>query len=145
MLEFSGDIRRALEQLIGDSVPENSWNQAQLGIASGGLGLRCVHQHAPAAYLASIISSKSLALTIDPAFDPTDAAGALHVKDAMDLLEHRTLNGATVDMEAEYVKQKSLSKLIDAKLSRWLGGMLKGFQLSLKTDSLAKASFSVRK
>ena len=34
-----------------------AWRQAILGLSKGGLGLRSLYQHAPAAYIASICSA----------------------------------------------------------------------------------------
>jgi hypothetical protein len=58
---------------LGTAVDDASWRQAQLGTASGGLGLRSADAHAPAAYLASSTCSLELCQKIDPGFSWDDA------------------------------------------------------------------------
>ena len=40
---------------------DTAWRQAILGLSKGGLGLRSLYQHAPAAYIASICSASAVA------------------------------------------------------------------------------------
>ena len=51
---FSVEVRRALEGALGESLSEQSWTLAQMGVARGGLGIRDPVRHAGAAYLASL-------------------------------------------------------------------------------------------
>ena len=62
---FGQNLRGALEQLTGDTLPERSWLLAQLGITHGGIGIRDPVRHAPAAYLASLSATSVLCGRID--------------------------------------------------------------------------------
>jgi len=111
--EFSGDLRKALEGILGDDMPELSWQQAQLGIVHGGLGLRGAAQHASAAFVSSVLASRELCQAIDADFEPDDASGGLGLQAAKDHLRSTILDAVAVDLEA-VTSQKYLSKLVDA-------------------------------
>ena len=54
---FDLDVRDCLSQSTSVDMTDVSWNQAQLSLSRGGLGLRSLMFHAPAAYIASVCSS----------------------------------------------------------------------------------------
>ena len=54
---FDLDVRDCLSQSTLVDMTDVSWNQAQLSLSRGGLGLRSLMFHAPAAYIASVCSS----------------------------------------------------------------------------------------
>ena len=54
---FDIDIRNCLSQSTSVDMTDLSWKQAQLSLSKGGLGLRSLVLHAPAAYIASVCSS----------------------------------------------------------------------------------------
>ena len=54
---FDQDVRSCLSQSTSVDLTDVSWNQAQLSLSRGGLGMRSLMLHAPAAYIASICSS----------------------------------------------------------------------------------------
>ena len=54
---FDLDVRDCLSQSTSVDMTYVSWNQAQLSLSRGGLGLRSLMFHAPAAYIASVCSS----------------------------------------------------------------------------------------
>ena len=53
LLSMDNSVRACLEQIAGCSPSSRSWQQAQLKLKKGGLGLRSTEHHAPAAYIAS--------------------------------------------------------------------------------------------
>ena len=113
--EFSGEVRQSLGHLAGDSLPDRSWQLAQLSLINGGLGMRDAERHAGAAFSASVIQSRPLCQLIDPGFDPLDADGGL----AWLLTTHKfnecVLDAARVDFSAaDRLSQKKLSSLLDA-------------------------------
>ena len=54
---FDQDVRSCLSQSTSVDLTDVSWNQAQLSLSRGGLGMRSLMLHAPAAYIASVCSS----------------------------------------------------------------------------------------
>eukprot|EP00731_Ephydatia_muelleri_P011794 Em0006g688a len=54
---FDQDVRSCLSQSTLVDLTDVSWNQAQLILSRGGLGMRSLMLHAPAAYIASVCSS----------------------------------------------------------------------------------------
>ena len=50
-------LRSCLSQSTSVDLTDVSWNQAQLSLSRGGLGMRSLMLHAPAAYIASVCSS----------------------------------------------------------------------------------------
>ena len=55
---FDGKQRKCLEHILHTSLPVAAWQQAQLGVRLGGLGLRSVEAHAEAAFVACLESNK---------------------------------------------------------------------------------------
>ena len=60
LLDFDATIRETLESTLGSAIDDESWQQAQLSTASGGLGLRSANTHATAAFLAGSTCSAEL-------------------------------------------------------------------------------------
>ena len=54
---FEQDVRSCLSQSTSVDLTDVSWNQAQLSLSRGGLGMRSLMLHVPAAYIASVCSS----------------------------------------------------------------------------------------
>eukprot|EP00731_Ephydatia_muelleri_P011109 Em0006g3a len=54
---FDQDVRSCLSQSTSVDLTDVSWNQAQLSLSRGGLGMLSLMLHAPAAYIASVCSS----------------------------------------------------------------------------------------
>ena len=50
-------MRQCFAECTAVDTPDFTWQQAQLSLSRGGLGLRHVSYHSPAAYLASAVSS----------------------------------------------------------------------------------------
>ena len=113
--EFSFQLRGTLEQILDDSLPDRSWDLAQLGIKSGGLGLRSAERHACAAYLASLTSCSDICTTIDQSFDRTDADEGLALRRTEQEVRDGILDTASLDAAGSgLTSQKWLSSLLDA-------------------------------
>ena len=54
---FDDDIHHCFMDCIGFATSDEAWCQAQLGLNSGGLGLRKLSLHSSSAYIASVCSS----------------------------------------------------------------------------------------
>ena len=54
---FDQEVKSCLSQSTLVDLTDVSWNQAQLSLSRGGLGMRSLMLHAPAAYIASVCSS----------------------------------------------------------------------------------------
>ena len=52
--------REGLTRILGAPVGERAWQQAQLPVAMGGMGLRGAKDNAPAAYAASVLAAQPL-------------------------------------------------------------------------------------
>jgi len=114
--EFSGTVKAALAELVTSELDSLSWEQAKLGVKSGGLGLRSVDEHASAAYLASVGAAQSICRSIDASFDVTDGEGHLRLQETRQDFRRRVRTDAVVDVEEHVYRQKYLSQLIDAKV-----------------------------
>ena len=55
--QFDKAVRECFSTCLAVDVSDGAWHQAQLGLRHGGLGLRSLSLHAPAAFIASLISS----------------------------------------------------------------------------------------
>ena len=96
MTAFRQALRQALEDLVGDGLPERSWEVAQLSIANGGLGIRDPVRHAGAAYLGSLAHTTDLCAAIDNHFDPSDSAGGLHLSATFNAVKRETLEASAL-------------------------------------------------
>ena len=65
---FDDRVRACLEQLGGLPLTIAAWEQACLGVALGGLGLRSAAHHAPAAFLASASATATHCQGLDPQY-----------------------------------------------------------------------------
>ena len=128
---FGIGLRSALDGLLGDSIPDHSWELAQLGLSHGGLGLRDPVRHAPAAYLASLAQNKDLCMRIDSNFDADDTSGALYKEATIAVVQSQVLDAATL---AGDLRQKELSARLDAGQRS---------SLSSRADSAMKAHMSL--
>ena len=53
-------MRETLSSILGASLTDLQWEQSQLPVSMGGVGLRSAVKHSSAAYLSSILASESL-------------------------------------------------------------------------------------
>ena len=58
--EFDRTTREALVRILGSPVSDQQWQQAKLPVSMGGLGLTAAEDHAPTAYISSLLSSRPL-------------------------------------------------------------------------------------
>ena len=56
--------REALNRILGVAVSNVQWGQAQMPVKMEGIGLRAATDHAPAAYVMSLIASHDLQIKI---------------------------------------------------------------------------------
>ena len=124
---FGQNLRGALAQLTGDTLPERSWLLTQLGITHEGIGIRDPVRHAPAAYLASLSTTSALCGRIDAGSDPGDEHGGSRHESTMGRLRARVLDAATLPTGTGALKQKILSGMVDAAVLQQLLGEAKAF------------------
>ena len=62
--EFDMITREALNRILGVAVSNVQWGQAQMPVKMEGIGLRAATDHAPAAYVMSLIASHDLQIKI---------------------------------------------------------------------------------
>ncbi|KAL5477544.1 hypothetical protein EMCRGX_G024355 [Ephydatia muelleri] len=55
---YDQDVCRCFSSCTAVDTSDVAWKQSMLGLSKGGLGLRSLHHHAPAAYIASVCSSR---------------------------------------------------------------------------------------
>ena len=113
---FSNRLRHTLEAIVGDTVPDRSWDLAQMAVVNGGIGLRDPVKHAGAAYLGSLAQTQRLCTAIDKEFDVTDATGGLHMADTLEEVKAGTLDGSPLrtGVGTQHLSQKAVSKMMDA-------------------------------
>ena len=114
------DVRHSLGRLVGCRLTDDSWRIASLGVANGGLGLRCAAEHAPAAYISSLSQTQSLCVSVWPAFDEYDIDGGLLRSEVESSLSSAFLPNAGIYASATTPSQKSLSAKIEAKICHHL-------------------------
>ena len=56
---YDDDVRQCFTECTSVDTPNHAWQQAQLSLSRGGLGLRCLSHHSSAAYIASLTASDS--------------------------------------------------------------------------------------
>ena len=54
---FDDEVRKCFASCLVLSIPDSNWHQAQLSLSFGGLGLRSLALHAPAAFISSLAAS----------------------------------------------------------------------------------------
>ena len=62
MSQADQDIRHSLGRLVGSPLSDDDWRVASIGVASGGLVARSALEHAPAAYLSSLVQTQEISL-----------------------------------------------------------------------------------
>ena len=111
-------VRRTTELSLGIALSDAQWKQCQLALSKGGLGLRSSSRHAPAAYLASRLSTRILCQEIDSHFlwnDPVHDAGLEAARVAFNqcVEETKQLAPDALYPNEAALPQKYLSGLID--------------------------------
>ena len=121
LLAFDSSVRKCFEQLSGLHPDDVQWMQATLATKEGGLGLRSIGKHSPAAYLASRSSCYQLCQQLDPhhiweANDPASAANK--AKEHLNRLAGPSQQ--IPDPVPSNIKQRDLSSYVDADSLRQL-------------------------
>ena len=102
--------RDALHRILGVAVNNVQWGQAQLPVKMGGIGLRAATDHAPAAYVMSLIASHDLQLKI---LGQTEEQLPLNInQDLLTILSWKQNEEATLD-SLYGMSQKAVSEKID--------------------------------
>ena len=105
---FDGLVREALTRLLGANLDDLQWAQAQLPVASCGMGLRAAEDHASSAYISSVSETEhliELLLDREVRIDLNDAL--IHYSEKV--REDNVLSREQVDGQ----RQKALSLRID--------------------------------
>ena len=117
--DFDALMRETVESMLGLPLPTLSWAQAQLGTASGGLGLRSAAAHAPAAFAASVSGTWELCRDLDAAYtwEGSDVGSGVSRSAAMlnatlAPADQADLSGPPADGEA--LAQSELSSRLEA-------------------------------
>jgi hypothetical protein len=114
--EFDARVRSAFGAVMRTALSPAQWEQASLGPASGGMGLRGIASHAAAAYLSSRALTHHLCVQSDPA---ATWSGDVSVKDAVRQVEALLPPGADLlrgaENEPPKIKQHTLSDSIDKR------------------------------
>ena len=113
--DMSDDVKRALTNIVGTEIDPRGWKQAQIGIKSGGLGLRSAEEHASSAFIACVSGCAAICSEIDPHFDPEDIDGHLFLQEARQDLSSRIRPDAVTSGTERAYRQKHFSRLVDAK------------------------------
>ena len=60
---YDDDVHQCFTECTSVDTPDNAWQQAQLSLSRGDLGLCCLSRHSSAAYIASLTASDSASST----------------------------------------------------------------------------------
>ena len=93
--EFDMITREALNRILGVAVSNVQWGQAQMPVKMEGIGLRAATDHAPAAYVMSLIASHDLQIKI---LGQTEEQFPLNIyQDPLTILSWKQNEEATLD------------------------------------------------
>ena len=111
---FDSLVHRCLSSFTGLHLTDEQWQQATRGLRHAGLGLRSVHSHAPAAFLASLGGCAHKCQELDPNY-PTDLGTSPEACGAVAAFNAQLPQAAHVTLSAALGKrQADLSHLLDA-------------------------------
>ena len=109
---FDGLVRRCFAGFTGIHPTADQWQQAALGFAQAGLGLRCTAAHAPAAYPASSLSACP---ELDASFCAEAVTAHVDVAAALAALNAQLPGVRALSLDAALgSKQRQLSERLDA-------------------------------
>ena len=89
---FDEDLRGALEDTLGGSIPEHSWWQGSLAVRVGGIGLRSASATSPLAFLSSRASARPM---VEDLFRRMECNGLGRMVDYMRQYDDRTMKCIT--------------------------------------------------
>ena len=115
--KYDALVRETAESMLGTPLQDLAWEQASLSTSGGGLGLRSSSAHAPAAFVASSVGTRSLCLEVDPNFiwetqEGELAASTARLNAALAPSDHFNLE--TLPAEEGNATQTELSAKIEA-------------------------------
>ena len=125
---FDEDVRRCFSASTGIDTSDDAWQQAQLSLSKGGLGLRSLSHHASAAFIASLSSSGS-------ALDSVQ-----NLSDAVSIFNHLVPVADSIQVESllsSAIPQKILSQKLDNHL---FSSLLKASTIANKARLLSVSS-----
>ena len=108
---FDSNLRNTLNRILGCSLDEKAWLQAQLPISKGGLNMRSAKNHASAAYLSSLLGCKPLIEEVTPSLNltPNTAEALDHLNGVLQVEAGEEIPEAVVIG----MSQKQLSVMVD--------------------------------
>lgn len=113
---FDDAVRDCFGRLSGLTLPPHAWRQAALGIHLGGLGLRSLEAHAPAAYVASAANTQELCRQVDPCFRAPFAFDGSRAVEALEALNACLAEGSRLQSPPPpATRQGALSHALDAR------------------------------
>jgi hypothetical protein len=118
---FDSQRRQTLEALLADTLSEDQWQQAQLGINEGGLGMQDAKSLASAAFVASIRSTRRSVRELLDNTNPGISVFEVEALSELLPLASEDLKNQLADMDF-VPSQKSLSKLQKGALRNALKG-----------------------
>ena len=115
LVAFDSAVRRCFEQFSGLHPDDTQWLQATLATKVGGLGLRSLSTHSPAAFLASRSCCFQLCQQLDPqhVWEVSDPSSAAHLA-AQQVNLLAGLAAAVPNPVPPDIKQRVLSSSVDA-------------------------------
>ena len=106
----------SISRILGAPVGERAWQQAQLPVAMGGMGLRGAEDHAPAAYAASVLASQPLSRALLGGRDGAGPVLSPRLLTAMSAAQGEEVK----EEEVENMSQKEMSVKVDLHKQRML-------------------------
>ena len=110
LLNFDNAVRQCFEQFTGLHPDDTQWLQATLSTSLGGLGLRSLSKHSPAAYLSSRSSCFQLCKELDPqhTWEVDDASSS--VRKAVQQVNHLAIHDSVIPDPIPFgLQQRALS------------------------------------
>ena len=107
--EFDRVTREGLTRILGAPVGERAWQQAQLPVAMGGMGLRGAEDHAPGAYAASVLASQPLSRALLGGHEEAGPVLSPRLLTAMSAAQGEEVK----EEEVENMSQKEMSVKVD--------------------------------
>ncbi len=112
--EFSGTLRAALGEMLGDTLSDTDWTVASISIRQGGMGFRDAERHGYAAYVASVRQCSPLAAEMDPDWDHEHTGDPIGMVKAEEWVKHHILPSAVLS-SGPFISQKHISYMLDEK------------------------------
>ena len=122
---FDLDIRSCFSRCTAVDTFDQAWQQAELGLSRGGLGLRSISRHSPAAYIASLSSSGF------------STSSQQHLKQAVEAFNSLVPTSDAVCVDITLPPKYAIHK-VDNHLFNHVGRRLKAGELYLRGSSICE-------